>query len=258
MATKYHVNTETGDMGKCSAKPGNCPVAGGADHFDDREEAAVRSEKILAEKYGTFKTVSHTQKLVQSIKPNEKDYYLPQTSLKHMDKAVKTLSGGPLTTKEISKAHGVVEPVANYLGNGLGYLGLVDSHIDPKTKQKVFELNENGQAYSQLPESERQEVMIGVVHKLPMAQIYQQSGDNATIDYIKKTKRRVIKETANVADERKLETIKAWVNQTTNGDNFLDENYTYQKAEEKKEIRGEVCNSCFTEKPLTGICPNCD
>lgn len=52
MATKWHVNEETGAMGECTAQPGNCPVGGGEDaHFTNQAEAKVASEKMLEAKH---------------------------------------------------------------------------------------------------------------------------------------------------------------------------------------------------------------
>jgi len=49
---KYHVNENTGTVGKCTAKPGNCPVSNEQNHFANKAEANKTSERILEKKLG--------------------------------------------------------------------------------------------------------------------------------------------------------------------------------------------------------------
>jgi len=53
--TNYHVNTETGEVGKCSAKI-QCRFASedNVEHFNNKDEAFAKVEKVLSEKYGQF------------------------------------------------------------------------------------------------------------------------------------------------------------------------------------------------------------
>lgn len=58
MAQRYHVNKETGTVGKCEAAPGNCPVSDEQNHFTNEKEAHQAKERILTEKYGATATIS--------------------------------------------------------------------------------------------------------------------------------------------------------------------------------------------------------
>jgi len=49
---RYHFNPETGNVGSCRAKPGNCPfTTAGSRHFDSREEARAAVETYFARPY---------------------------------------------------------------------------------------------------------------------------------------------------------------------------------------------------------------
>lgn len=58
MSNRFHVNTDTGEYGRCTAKtPESCLFAGEmgiTEHFSSKEEAIRHSEKVLAEKHETF------------------------------------------------------------------------------------------------------------------------------------------------------------------------------------------------------------
>lgn len=54
MANKWHVKVN-GDMGMCSAAPGQCPFRSeGAVHFSNAEDAVARSEEIYESQLGLF------------------------------------------------------------------------------------------------------------------------------------------------------------------------------------------------------------
>lgn len=44
MSDKFHINPETGNPNKCSAKNGNCPFGGNSEHFDSKDEARSHFE----------------------------------------------------------------------------------------------------------------------------------------------------------------------------------------------------------------------
>ena len=46
--SKYHINGQTGKPGKCSAKPGNCPLGGEGEHFESEAEARLNYEVVMA------------------------------------------------------------------------------------------------------------------------------------------------------------------------------------------------------------------
>lgn len=51
MTTLFHINTETGDTGPCTAKK-SCPFGAANEHYDSLEEAASAAERTLTDQYG--------------------------------------------------------------------------------------------------------------------------------------------------------------------------------------------------------------
>lgn len=47
MANRFHINQEKGEIGACSAKPGNCPYASTDEHYDSMVDAAQAYEKSM-------------------------------------------------------------------------------------------------------------------------------------------------------------------------------------------------------------------
>lgn len=45
---KYHINPETGKTGLCSAREGNCPLAGGSEHYPTEDAARAAYEDKMA------------------------------------------------------------------------------------------------------------------------------------------------------------------------------------------------------------------
>lgn len=64
MSKKFHVNQETGNYGKCTAEPGNCPLGGdtGTDnHYTSKNDAVMASEKVLENIHGAFQIKKNTK-----------------------------------------------------------------------------------------------------------------------------------------------------------------------------------------------------
>lgn len=58
--SRYHVNVNTGQVGRCGARKGNCPYggeSGGDNHYDSEVEALKAAQDVLTEKYGRFGSV---------------------------------------------------------------------------------------------------------------------------------------------------------------------------------------------------------
>lgn len=47
MANRFHINQEKGEIGACSAKPGNCPFGNQDEHYDSMVDAAQAYEKSM-------------------------------------------------------------------------------------------------------------------------------------------------------------------------------------------------------------------
>lgn len=83
--TRFHINPNSGNVGKCSAKPGGCPFRNEdnteATHYFSKVEALKASEEIQKEKVGAFKKQSknknkytdHIEKAEKKIKKLEKE-----------------------------------------------------------------------------------------------------------------------------------------------------------------------------------------
>lgn len=47
MANRFHINRAKGEIGNCTAKPGNCPFAGDDEHYDSMVDAAQAYERSM-------------------------------------------------------------------------------------------------------------------------------------------------------------------------------------------------------------------
>lgn len=120
---KYHVNQETGRYGVCEAQPGNCPVAGEENHFDNKDTAVKASESRLAEIHGGTITAMkkeakfhkkgtdpfHKEKMQSGVHFDTKEEAAnaqPNISLDYLNKSVRNeeLGGLPLKTEEFNSA----------------------------------------------------------------------------------------------------------------------------------------------------------
>lgn len=68
MSDKFHLNPNTGNPSKCSAKSGNCPFAGDSEHFESMEKARTHFESENADK-----SLESVRKALKS----RRDTYLP-------------------------------------------------------------------------------------------------------------------------------------------------------------------------------------
>lgn len=58
--TRFHINKH-GVPVPCKAKPGNCPLGGDKQHFDNIEQAQAFADKLNEDRYGLFKSIKSTQ-----------------------------------------------------------------------------------------------------------------------------------------------------------------------------------------------------
>lgn len=267
---KYHVNQETGDFGKCTAKPGNCPIGDNEAHFDDREEAAVHSERILAEKYSLVSSMRKENVDFSALKIDTNYPYPEANNLDKVDDFAYSLKSGALSANELSEVHGYVDRVAHYYGDALCYMGLGHSVVGDDGN-KAYALNEYGAKYVQSSKEDREKILRDIAAQDPIIKRMNNNEDESTIS-------KDIQKEKNYSEfntEKKLRNAKAWIKQI-NSDSFLkDVDYDefdvkidmareaydtkqHQKKDNGEKVKGELCNSCFIIKPLTGICPNCD
>jgi len=75
---KFHVNSETGQYGTCKAKPGNCPVGGEDQHFQNKKDTIQASEKILAEKHGSIASIKKKDRKTTSLRQSLIDDFRQQ------------------------------------------------------------------------------------------------------------------------------------------------------------------------------------
>lgn len=68
MSDKFHLNPNTGNPSRCSAKSGNCPFAGDSEHFESMEQARTHFESENADK-----SLESVRKALKS----RRDTYLP-------------------------------------------------------------------------------------------------------------------------------------------------------------------------------------
>lgn len=64
---KFHINTKTGEPGKCSATNGKCPFGGADEHFTSLAAARVASEAQLSEANGWEASKKEAEKLSPAV-----------------------------------------------------------------------------------------------------------------------------------------------------------------------------------------------
>lgn len=262
--TMYHVNQETGDYGKCSATVRDCPVSGEQHHYDSAEEAAYQSEVILAKQYEDKQSLKKAKKAAP--KTNEK-YALPNAgSLNKVAQTLKILvDKEKMTIGEMTDELGIVNRQANYYLSATAYLGFTEDAYDSSNKNKMFTLSDRGQMFAKAKPEQQKQMIVESISHTPAMYMYIHEGDEKTKDYLMKRhgmsednaseRLNVLKSWSKHAD---AEMVKSLGHPSTRADKW-DVQMGFGTGEEKiKEKQGELCNSCFQIKPLTGICPNCD
>lgn len=265
--SKYHVNDTTGDMGICTADKKPCPYREEAAHFTDKASATSYSETVLAEQYSAVATLQK-KKTAESINPKvNENYPHPEAHrLEKVDVALHAMSRDDLSTANLSSLIGVTERGAIYYGDAASYLGLAEAvKIDGK---KGYALTKEGKDYVTLETEDREKVLSKVIDSANITQALKTGGLEKAKKYAMETKN-----DSYLNADRKVKSLESWVNQTEGSFLYdLDREKVAKSAEEfremyaqsarsfekKNEKRGEVCNTCFMEKSLTGTCNNCD
>lgn len=198
----------------------------------------------------------------------------PHPQANRLDKVsttVDSIEAGANTANSISRSLGVVDRQGYYYGDAAGYLGFVESTDNGDLKE--YYLTERGQAFAGASPEQRGQIIADTINSMPLMQVYREDGEEAALDFIKDSS-----EANETTAERRLATLKAWDKEVRSqgfstaierdraeGQQRFVDAKTYadeQKAKRDKpkvqERRGSICGECFMEKPLSGICPNCD
>lgn len=271
MATKYHINQNTGKYGACTATKIDCPLGDTAIHLEKLSDAIEYSEMILEEKYGKQKPLRKTPS-ASSIAPalNEKYPYPEAHILAKMDKVVYGLRAGEVPPSAISSLIGTKDRVSDFYAEAACYLGLAESVVNEKGN-KSFSLTQDGMDYTKQDTKGREDILKRTISGIDLVQkIESDTEKDNLIESISKTHG----ENSETSD-RKLSSMKSWARQI-NTPAFLEEideedvneklsegmemyeRKTADKSTAPNEIQGELCMTCFMTKPLTGVCPNCD
>lgn len=276
----YHVNTVTGEHGTCRAQtPESCTFApaGQVDHHEDMEESFYQSETILSAVHHKHMDGLRRERLMSTQPKINHDYPIPEAHrLEKVDKMLNRLELG-MSANEIQGVlkeadgenykRGNSERGAMYYADAACWLGLTES-VEVE-KGRIYGLTDAGRAYVQSDRATRQRI---VRELLESNEFYQASalGIEASMAY----QERNGSESENTRN-RKASSMASWVNQLSNPD-FLEElppaehvtdepltGVSAYKGMREREVsgplkRGEVCEDCYTEKSLDGVCFNCD
>lgn len=209
---------------------------------------------------------------VGRIEVNDDDYSHPQANrLDKVSTTVDAVEAGANTAQSISQSLGVVDRQGYYYGDAAGYLGFVAHQENGDLKE--YYLTEKGQAFAGASPEQRKQIIRDTVSTMPLMQVYREDGEQAALDFMKDSSE------ANVTTaQRRLATLKAW-DKDIQSDGFSEsiaqdkkegqtrfmdaKTYADQQRAKKSESkiterRGAICGECFMEKPLSGVCPNCE
>lgn len=258
----YHVNIETGEYGVCKAHKIKCPLGESVEHYDNKEEAEYRSEIILAEQYGSFSKLRKEQ----NTPNNDESFTLPNAgSIKQIQNTITILGDHKtMSVNDLSEKLNVVPRQAHYYMTGAAYLGYVDN--GDKNNTKVYSLNDKGKNFINSSMEQQNNLLKESIAKTPVVYLYLVEGEDSAVSFLQK--RHDMSHDNAVA---RLNVLKAWTKNITvddvegfghpsergnkNWDTTLKNNDD-NRIQEKKN--GEICPTCFMEKSLNGICPNCD
>lgn len=269
--TKFHVNKDTGEHGRCRADVKECPLGDGAEHYDSLADARAGSEKILASIHGEFSAPVQKFVRVDRVDVNE-DFSHPQANrLDKVSTSVDAIANGATTSSAIAQALDIVDRQGAYYGDAAGYLGLVDAKTDGELKE--YSLTPKGELFMEQDSAGREAILRETIANMPLMQVYRAEGDQSAIDFIRDTQ-----DVGETTAERRLTTLKTW-DASLDGDisssistDLEDGSSRFASAAEyaadqkakraeslkRTELRGEVCHGCFMEKALDGSCANCD
>lgn len=269
---KFHVNQNTGENGVCTATVQACPIGGESDHYNNKADAVKGSEQVLSRLHGTIPVQrKRTSINFDEVAVNEEDFPHPQANrLDKVSTTVDAIHNGATTANSISHALDVVDRQGYYYGDAAGYLGFVDAKQDGDFKE--YSLTSRGELFVEQDAAGREAMIRDTIDKMPLMQIYREEGEDEAIKFIQDSQ-----DVNDVTAKRRLATVKTWdsslqtpLSESIENDKasstgrFINASQYATEQKEKrtliqaKEARGQLCNSCFMEMPLTGDCQNCD
>ena len=273
--TKVHVNQETGKMGRCIAPDGSCPLGSNGRHFTDQKLAQRNSEEVLAKSYGNVATASKKKVVYVTVDRVDVNEDFPHPQANRLDKVSTTVDAvfnGATSSSAISQALDVVDRQGAYYGDAAGYLGLVDVTNDQELKE--YRLTERGERFIDEDAAGREEIIRETINNMPLMQVYREEGEEAAMKFIQDTQ-----DVGDTTASRRLATLKTWdetlktsitdsieIDRLESEGRFVEASKYAEEQRKKRleaqkpktEARGVVCNTCFMEMPLSGICSNCD
>lgn len=276
--TKYHINQHTGDYGECRAEI-KCPLGDSVIHMENLSSVTEYSELIMEEKYGALSPMRKKQKDRKIPKAedieltvNSKYPYPEANRLEKVDQVVFGLKEGQVSSDVVSSVIGTADRVSHYYAEAACYLGLAETVVDDNGN-KAFSLTQDGSDYVKQDKAGRENIMKRSINNIDLVQKLQNENDNdndKVLNHISSTHN----ENSQTAG-RKLSSMRSWSRQI-NEDSFLND-IDSEEVDEKiaegwelyerkrndsptvpKEKFGEVCQTCFMTKSLTGVCDNCD
>lgn len=250
--SKFHVNIDTGEYGRCSAASNDsCPFGESAIHVGDKEEAIYESEKILGEQLGLFKK---EKKVV--LPAVNGSYSFPQADrLDRLAETVDAIKLGSNTSNKLSESINTVSRQALYYADAAGYLGLVE-HSNSKSG-KQYSLTKSGESFASGSAEDRDKILRHAIAEIPAVKVFQEKGERAARSYLSENEG-----TGGETVERRMTTIKGWAAKLRHNEKMVsyetDLSENGESSKKSQEILGNVCQNCFTTKSLTGVCDNCD
>lgn len=198
----------------------------------------------------------------------------PHPQANRLDKVSTTVDAievGANTAQSISQSLGVVDRQGYYYGDAAGYLGFVESSQTGDLKE--YYLTERGQAFAGASPDQRNAIIRETVDSMPLMQIYREDGEDAALDFMKDSS-----QANETTAQRRLATLKAWDKEVrsegfsqsiaqdreegktrfVDAKAYADQQKAKRNENTVQERRGSICGECFMEKPLSGICTNCD
>lgn len=264
----YHINDE-GEVGTCTAKI-KCAFGENAFHTEDREEADLRSEQILAEKFEATKPRSKYQKTTKKLDINESFPPPEASSLEKIDSLALALNDDTtITPIHIKRMIGVdTQRVGSYYGDAMGYLGLLE--VDKSSGLKAYKLTEAGREYVNASPRDRHAMLKEAILNTDIAKNIRNIGDDQS-----SRKLSVKVAGTEITADKKVKCVKSWINQLSenesiktrdrsklaeklqrvSADDYVDSDVSETR---KEEVKQNLCSNCFMLMPLTNVCPNCD
>ena len=212
--------------------------------------------------------------VLRNWEPND-DFSFPQANdLEKVILVVDAVENGANTNDSVAAVFGIAPRTGAYYATAAGYMGLIQKHETDMLQQ--FSLTGRGQDMLALNREERADLISEMVLRLPEAETVAEDGVEGLEADLQKAN-----DWQDSTAERRSACIGSWYESATDRErlaNSVEETEAItsiryeaaarmastqrydarQKAEAGRPRVGEVCQSCFTEKSLSGECNNCD